>query len=104
YTASHILFLEDYLEPVPPAGVVLTVPSNDEFTVYSLTDRANEAFLRKLARGNCVWNDEAYSGVSPYLYWWGDGVFTLLSDPATGEVRLPAEFLAVLNGLGNHGS
>ena len=102
YTASHLLFLEEYLDPAPPEGVVLAVPKDNEFEVFRLTSRANEAALRKLARVIPEFYIEAYSAVSPYLYWWRNGVFTPLNSTIPSqklEYCPPPEFTQLLQEL-----
>lgn len=99
YTASHLLILEDYLDPVPPEGVVVAVPKGSDLQVFRLTAGVDEAFLRIMARGVPEEYLESAGQVSPDLYWWRNGVITSLIDysPKRPELRLPAELAAIVS-------
>lgn len=102
YVASHLLVLDAYLDPVPGAGAVLAVPKDTQVTAYIVTGLASEAYLQKEARVTPEFFMEAYHAVSPYLYWWRNGVITPLFSGAPfqdTEFWLPPAFYTVMREL-----
>lgn len=102
FMATHALLLDAYLEPPPEHGALVAVPHRHAVIYHPIVDQtvlcAVNAML-PMARGMF---QEGPGSVSPHLYWWRDGQFTLL--PAeVGSTAItfspPDEFVALLERL-----
>jgi hypothetical protein len=100
FTASHALFLEDYLTPAPELGAIVAVPHRHALIYHPIVDQGTLVALSAMipmARGMCR---DGPGSISPHLFWWRDGRFTLLPCTVTeSSVRFnpPDEFAEILS-------
>jgi hypothetical protein len=101
FTASHVLFLESYLQPRPPFGAVVAVPHRHAVLFHAITDmRVMEAVNSMIPIAFGMYQ-EGPGSLSAGLYWWKDGSLTLLPSKVTAtsiSFAPPAPFVEeVLN-------
>lgn len=99
FTATHALMLGAYLQPAPEHGALVAIPHRHAVVYHPIVDQtmlgAVNAML-PMARGMF---QEGPGSVSPHLYWWRSGHFTLLpaeTRPEAIEFRPPVEFVALI--------
>lgn len=99
FTASHALLLGEYLPSPLEHGALVAIPHRHAVIYHPIVDQTVLVAVNTMlpmARGMF---QEGPGSVSPHLYWWRDGQFTLLPsavDADTLEFRPPAEFVAML--------
>jgi hypothetical protein len=99
FTATHALMLGDRLRPPPEHGALVAVPHRHAVIYHPIVDGTVLVAVNTMlpmARGMF---QEGPGSVSPNLYWWRDGDFTLLPaevGSSTIAFRPPEEFLAML--------
>jgi len=106
YAETHLLYLQEYLETVPRAGVLAAVPGRGQVILHRIEGIQVMEALNSLLRAVPEIFLERTSALSPHLYWWRDGTFKLLpslSEDGQINFRPPAEFMEMLNGLSNEG-
>jgi hypothetical protein len=89
FTASHALFLEEYLpQPLPALGALVAVPHRHLVIYHPIQDNSALSALQVMLPMAIGIFQEGPGSVSPSVYWWReaawwhDGQFT----------RIPAEF------------
>ncbi len=83
FTASHVLFLEDYLDPAPPFGAVIAVPHRHAVLYHPILDmRVLEAVNSMIPIAFGMYQ-EGPGSLSPALYWWRPGSLTALPSKVT---------------------
>ena len=83
FTASHVLFLEDYLQPPSPFGAVVAVPHRHAVLFHAIVDmRVMEAVNSMITIAFGMYQ-EGPGSLSPGLYWWKPGSLTLLPSKVT---------------------
>ena len=102
YAASHLLFLERYLDPAPPAGALVSVPHRHALLVHPIRDMQVVPTLNALIPVAAGMFEEGPGSISPHLYWWRPQGLTLLETAIEDDslvFRPPEDFVAVLNSL-----
>lgn len=101
FTATHALFLADYLGAAP-RGALVSVPHRHTILYHRIDDlTAVKAIQAMLVAGFGMFQ-EGPGSISPHLYWWRDGRYTLLPSKVTAksiDFEPPEEFVDLLNGL-----
>ena len=83
FTASHVLFLEDYLDPAPPFGAVVAVPHRHAVLFHAIVDmRVMEAVNSMIPIAFGMYQ-EGPGSLSSALYWWRPGSLTALPSKVT---------------------
>jgi hypothetical protein len=112
YAATHLAWLEEYLE-LGPYGALVVVPSRSLIAAYPIRVPHEQApwdpapgygQTVRAATELQIQAQHAYEegpgSLSPHLFWWRSGRLTLLETRFDGEsLVLPADFLAVLSTL-----
>ncbi|MDR3637379.1 MAG: hypothetical protein P4L84_26480 [Isosphaeraceae bacterium] len=99
FTATHALMLSHYVQPPPERGALVAVPHRHAVIYHPIVDQTVLVAINTMlpmARGMF---QEGPGSVSPHLYWWRDGHFTLLPAEVEGntlEFRPPEDFVAML--------
>jgi hypothetical protein len=102
FTASHALFLGDYLSPAPEAGALVAVPHRHAVVYHPIADEKVMVALNTMIPLAMGMFRDGPGSVSPHLYWWRDGCYTHLPTEvgeSTIEFNPPEEFVEVLNRL-----
>jgi hypothetical protein len=102
FTATHSLFLGDYLDPTVMHGAIFAVPHRQAVIFYPIVDSgALRAIYAIIAIAQGMYKDGPGS-ISPELYWWrGEGRVDLLPTQATKnslEFVPPPDFVELMNG------
>ncbi len=85
FVASHALFLEDYLEPVPEHGAVVSVPHRHAVLYHPIEDLRVVHAINAMIRVTFGMYREGPGSISPHLYWWREGRFVLLPSKVTAQ-------------------
>lgn len=99
FTASHSLCLEEYLQPAPAEGALVAVPHRHAVVFHPINDAGVLVALTAMipmARGMF---QEGPGSISPSVYWWRGGHFTLLpAELVDGKIEFkpPEEFVEML--------
>jgi hypothetical protein len=102
FAASHLLFLDEYVSPAPPAGVLVGAPNRHGLVLHRIQGMEVIPALQALLGIVPGMHAEGPGSISPNLYWWRDGTFTLLpAEIEDGQInfRPPQVFMDMLNGL-----
>ncbi|MFN3486976.1 MAG: hypothetical protein ACK44W_16040, partial [Planctomycetota bacterium] len=102
FTATHALFLGDYLEPVPEHGALVAVPHRHAVLYHPIADMTVVPVLQSMIAVSFGMYQEGPGSIHPGLYWWREGRLTEL--PSRVRARSidffpPGEFAAMLNRL-----
>lgn len=103
FAATHVLCLPEYFEATPHSGILVSVPERERVILHRIEGMQVMAALNVMLRSVPEVFLNAQSPLSPHLYWWRDGTFTLLpslSEDGRIEFRPPAEFMKMLGALG----
>jgi hypothetical protein len=103
FTASHALFLEEYLpEPVPELGALVAIPHRHLVIYHPIVDKTALAALQVMLPMAIGIFQEGPGSVSPSVYWWREaawwheGQFTRIPAEIDGkklQVYPPNEFV-----------
>ena len=107
FTASHALFLEDYLRPVPEHGALLAVPHRHSVMFYPIVGTDAVHAVQTMLPAAFGMFHEGPGSISPDLYWWRRDRIVHLPSKMTAKqatFRPPEEFVEMLNGLGGGGT
>jgi hypothetical protein len=98
FAATHVWALPSYVD-VPPAGLLVALPTRHLVLVGALTGRGQALDLAQalLVNADGIWR-AGPGALSPDLYWWRDGVLTLLPGTPT-SLSPPLAFVEVLDAL-----
>jgi len=103
FTASHALFLEDYLDPVPPHGALVAVPHRHAVLYHAIVDMRVILAIQSMIPVAFGMYQEGPGSVSAGLYWWRPGRLTYLPTKVRAnsvDFSPPDEFVdEVLNRL-----
>lgn len=101
FTASHVLFLEDHLDPRPEFGAVIAVPHRHAVLFHAIVDMRVVAAVNSMIPIAYGMYQEGPGSLSPGLYWWRPGSLTALPSKVTAQsisFSPPASFVSeVLN-------
>lgn len=100
FTASHALCLDDYLSPVPDAGALVAVPHRHAVIYHPIVDQGVVVAINTMIPMALGMFREGPGSISPNLYWWHDGHYTLLPaeiGTSTIEFKPPEEFIEMLS-------
>lgn len=102
FTATHALFLGDYLKPVPEHGALVAVPHRHAVLYHPIADMTVVPVLQSMIAVSFGMYQEGPGSIHPGLYWWREGRLTEL--PSRVRARSidffpPGEFAAMLNRL-----
>ena len=103
YIASHLFILPRYLDRVPEGGVLVGVPTAHALLLHPIVDAQASAAIRVMVPTLATLAQAGPSPVSPYLYWWRNGLLTRLETRGNEkniEVHPPQELLNILEQLG----
>jgi hypothetical protein len=102
YAATHLAWLEEYLQ-VGAYGALVVVPNRSLIAAYPIPTRGDgratvvQAAAQLQAHAYQAY-EEGPGSLSPHLFWWRDGAYTLLETRFEGDsLILPPDFLAALN-------
>lgn len=73
FTASHLLFLSDYLKPENELGAVACVPHRHTVMFHPIQDEMAVSAMNALIPAAFGMFQEGPGSISPYLYWYHDG-------------------------------
>jgi len=73
FTASHSLFLGDYLSPENELGAVVSVPHRHTVLFHPIEDARAVNAMNAMIPAAAGMFQEGPGSVSPHLYWWHDG-------------------------------
>lgn len=102
FAATQVLCLPEYLKTLPPHGVLVSIPGGGQVIFHRIESLQVMAALNTMLRTVPEVYLEAPRGISPDVYWWRDGGFTLLPvsrEDGRIDFRPPAEFMAMLGTL-----
>lgn len=98
FAATHVWALPTYVD-VPPAGLLVALPTRHLVLAAPLTGRGQALDLAQALLVNADGLHRAGPGaLSPDLYWWREGVLTLLPGTPT-SLSPPLAFVEVLDAL-----
>jgi hypothetical protein len=100
FTASHALFLGDYLDPIPEHGALVSVPHRHVVIYHPIVDQGVLLALNAMIPMTLGMFQDGPGSISPQLYWWRGGRFLLLpTEVGNSEIKFtpPDEFVALLN-------
>lgn len=100
FSATHALLLDRYVIPADPNGVLLAIPHRHTFAFHPIGDgsKVDDAIATLLPMGRGMFS-EGPGSITPELFWWCDGSFTVLSvseEQGRAVVQLPEELSARL--------
>jgi hypothetical protein len=101
FTATHALFLGDYVDA--PHGALVGIPHRHAILFHPIADRRALRAAQSLIPATFGMYQEGPGSVSPQVYWWREGRFTCLPSRVTArkvEFAPPPEFVALLDRLG----
>lgn len=104
FGASHALFLEDYLDAPPAAGVVLAIPHRHVVVYHPLVDLRAVRAIQTMIVSTAKMYAEGPGSISSDLYWWrgrGAPLVRLACDLEGDTIHFspPAEFVDAVEGL-----
>lgn len=85
FTASHALFLEDHLRPVPAFGAVVAVPHRHAVLFHPIEDLRVIGAVNSMIPIAFGMYQEGPGSLSAGLYWWRAGKLTLLPTKVTAQ-------------------
>lgn len=98
--SGHALCFEDHPEWIGSAGALVGFPSRDTIVAYPINDDRCIKAVAAMIRVVSMAYGRGPSSISPSLYWYRDGRFTLLphriGDDGGLEFHPPREFLEML--------
>ncbi|MCS7060006.1 MAG: hypothetical protein RMN25_02470 [Anaerolineae bacterium] len=104
YAATHALFLDRYLPSDLPHGALVAIPRRDVLIVHDIHNMGvMEAAIPMLELIVSI-HREGPGSLSPYLYWWRNGYFTVLPYEIDEDILTLAptdEFIDMLDELGH---
>lgn len=103
YAATHLAWLEEYLE-IGPYGALVVAPNRSLIVAHPIQPRAGYRGTVAAAQELQAQAHQAYEegpgSLSPHLFWWRAGDLTLLETRYDGDsLVLPRDFLSVLTTL-----
>ena len=101
YTATWFQWVTDLLGPLPPAGVLLGLPTRHEVLVHPLVGTNAVHAIQPLSTVIAQAHRAGPGSLSPHLFWWRDGSMRRLPFAVkAGAFRFhpPDDFLDALNG------
>lgn len=109
YVGSQVLVLDEVMRkthghPAPPDGVLVTVPGRHHFAFHPITDHhAGTAVTALASFGLESFENDVAEGngpISPHLYWWHEGILTMLpayeAEDGLLTIELPQELEPVI--------
>jgi hypothetical protein len=106
FTTTNALWPDRYLQVFSATGALVGVPHRHSVLVHSIRDFSALYAINLMLVSLDRMFRQGPGSLSPSLYWWRPGSFTLLpGDVVEGQVRFspPSEFVQVLNRLANRG-
>jgi len=85
FTASHALFLEEHLNPLPPFGALLAVPHRHAVLFHPIENMRVIGAVNSMIPITFGMYQEGPGSLSPGLYWWRSGTFTLLPTKVSAQ-------------------
>ena len=101
YTTTWFRWLTELLGPLPPAGVLLGLPTRHEILVHSIAGTGAVHAIQPLSTVIAQAHRAGPGSLSPHLFWWRDGSMRRLPFAVkAGAFRFhpPDDFLDALNG------
>lgn len=104
YSSTFSLQIDDFVDDVGEAGVLLIFPVRDNLVVHVIVDQGAMDAFEQLAMIADGWYADGPASLSPFVYWWRDGELTELGRVIEGvEPALSAgvgqEFTDLIAGL-----
>jgi hypothetical protein len=75
YTASHALFLEDYLPDDLELGAIVAIPNRHAVLYHPIVDAKAVGALSSIIPAAIGMFEQGPGSISPYVYWWQNGIF-----------------------------
>ena len=102
FATTHLLFLEQYVQPAPESGVLVGAPNRHGLVFHRIEGMEVIQALQALLGIVPGMYAEGPGSISPNLYWWRNGSLTLLpSEIDGGQIHFhpPQEFMDMLNAM-----
>lgn len=100
--ASHLLCLRDLIQPFPPSGALVVVPSRTQLMVLPLVDISSVGWFDVLAHAGREAYLRANDPISPDLYWVDGATYERFEQTSTNgdlEVHPPTAFRSIVQRL-----
>lgn len=101
YTATWAFWLAELLGPLPPAGVLLGLPTRHELFAHPIAGVGAVSAIQPLSAVIAQAHRAGPGSLSPHLFWWRDGSLRRLPfavKAGTFRFQPPDDFLDALNG------
>jgi hypothetical protein len=85
FTASHALFLEQYLQPLPAFGALVALPHRHAVLFHPIENMRVIGAVNSMIPIAFGMYQEGPGSLSPGLYWWRAGVLTLLPTKVSAQ-------------------
>ncbi len=102
YAASHALFLEAYLHSDLPHGVLVGIPKRDMLILHEIRDMGLMEAVTSMLQLIIGMHRDGPGSLSPSLYWYHDGEFTVIPyemDDDTLVLAPPEAFVELMEEL-----
>lgn len=102
FSASHALFLEDYIDPATAHGAIVGVPNRHTVLYHAIEDLSVVSAIQSVLVATFGMFHEGPGSVSPNLYWWRGRALTHLPSRVRAnsiEFSPPDDFVATLDAL-----
>jgi hypothetical protein len=102
YLTSHALWIDQHVEIESERGALLGVPTRHLLVVFAIHDLRVLSVVGNMRSSNQRIFDEGPGSISPEVYWWRQGRFTLIPidiGVQPGKIVPPDGFVALLNTL-----
>lgn len=101
FTATHALLLDDYIGAAEH-GALVAIPHRHTVLFHRIENLTAVRAIQALLIAGFGMYQEGPGSISPELYWWRGGRYTLLPSRVSAKAidfSPPAEFVELLNGL-----
>jgi len=102
YAASHLLILDDYLGAEPDHGMLVGIPKRDVLILHEIHNVGAMEAITAMLQVIVEMHHDGPGSLSPYLYWYHDGEFTVLPYESEDDALTfvpPDEFVDVMDEL-----
>ncbi|MFP5318964.1 MAG: hypothetical protein ACLGI2_11815 [Acidimicrobiia bacterium] len=101
YTATWAFWLPELLGPLPPAGVLLGLPTRHDLIAHPIAGVGAVGAIQPMSTVIAQAHRAGPGSLSPHLFWWRDGSLRRLPfavKAGTFRFQPPDDFLDALNG------